>query len=135
MGDDNESNSLAEYVKQCGDVAELHEIAKEKFGETIHNRTGLDKSRERVLELIENADANTDQAHQSPDDTQTNAEPAGNGNQDPAVSAQATPVSPSLAPNVTPDPAPKVRKLKNKRTGHTFIYTKALATNRDMVEV
>ena len=91
--------NLKEYVEQCEDAAELHEIAKEKFGEAIHNRTGLEKSKELVLAMIEKAEQGD------------------------------TPES------STQDQKPAQRMLKNTRTGNTFTYTKALAKNKNMVEV
>lgn len=151
MGDTNEPTNLAEYVKTCEDVAELHEIAKEKFGETIHNRTGLEKSRERVLELIDGKEPTpADQTASASSDDQANAGSAAPvpGDQEPEeleTEPQAETVTISRAEYEdllirAGDKERTVRggpgsKLKNTRTGRVFAWTAALAKNKNMVEV
>jgi len=127
MGDNDEPTNLKQYVEQCADVAELHDIAKEKFGEAIHNRTGLEKSRERVLELIDE-EAGAGQA----------AVPADNSQPDDGSANAADKVPAKGKPKNMPQKkaeTPKFRQLENKRTGRRFTWTKALSKNKNMFEV
>lgn len=99
------ADTLKEFVESCDDADTLREIAKEKFGTTIHNRTSLEKTKAKVIELID-ADL---------------AELEGGTEGD--------------EPDQSPANKTEARMLKNKRTGNVFAWTKALAKNKNMVEV
>lgn len=137
------ADTLKEFVQNCDDADTLREIAKEKFGTTIHNRTSLENTKAKVIELID-ADLAELAGGSEPATPEVATVEAQEPGQTELTAKDFVAMGKSLDamgqdnPPATPDPEPekpKQRMLKNKRTGHTFIYTEALATNNDMIEV